>query len=529
MQSNGTAPRLNFYIKIGIFLVLLLWLGFFMAEKIDLTTADLGRHIKNGELLAGSGYDLTDKNSLLFQNFYSYTNPDFPFTNHHWASGVIFFWVYKIVGFAGLSIFYILLSVATFSIFFFVASRESDFSLVSIFSFLLIPLIAERREIRPEIFSYFFAALFFLLLWLWRVKKISWRWLLALPVIMVLWVNLHVYFFLGIVLVGFFLFAEVSEIFFFRLADEDFGERIRLAKGLFLAFVLTILGTLVNPFGFKLLLHPLNIYKNYGYTVLEEKSVWFLENYGIANPNFLTVKAVLVLFLAGFFLLLFINRKKISVRYLLMAIFFGAIGWMALRNFSLLGLFALPVLAYVYSVIFRQKKEEMNIAKENGITMLYIVVILLGLYINYQFIFAHSRNFGIGLRPGAEDAANFFREKRIAGPIFNDYDIGGYLIWNLYPQEKVFVDNRPEVYPHSFFSEVYKPMQDDPDIFRRIDQEYNFNSIFFYKNDITPWGMNFMKNIKENQEWAKAFEDDYAVIYLKKNETNKKLIEDHPK
>ena len=398
--------------------MLLFWLGFLYAQKIDLSTADLGRHLKNGEILANSGYNITDKNSLLFQNFYSYTNPDFPFTNHHWASGVIFFWIYKMAGFSGLSIAYVVLSLAIFSIFFRITVRESNFVLASVFSFFLIPLMAERQEIRPEIFSCLFAALFLLILWLWHRREISWRWLFALPAVMVLWANLHVYFFLGIVIAGIFLFSEILEIIFFRLTDEEFQDKLQKTKKMIVAFLLTLLGTLANPFGLKLALHPLNIYKNYGYTVLEEKSVRFLENYGIMNPNFLTVKTVLILFAIGFVFLIFSGWRKISIRYFLLAIFFGAIGWMALRNFTLLGLFALPILGYAYASIFQQKAGEINIAKEYGITILYITVVSVGLYINYQFVRAHSQNFGIGLEPGVEKAADFFEGAKNSRPDF---------------------------------------------------------------------------------------------------------------
>ena len=510
--------------KLIIFIVLVAWFCFLMAEKIDLATADLGRHLKNGEWTVSSGFDLSEKNSPIRANFYSYTNPDFPFTNHHWASGVLFFWIYEIAGFSGLSIAYIFLSAIIFSIFFYIARRESNFAVASAFSFFLIPLMAERHEIRPEAFSYLFTALFLLILWLWHKKNISWRWLFALPAIMILWVNLHVYFFLGILLIGVFWFSEIAEIIFIRLTDEDFREKIQIIKGQSLAVVLTLLGTLANPFGLKLVLHPLNIYKNYGYTVLEEKSVGFLENYGIMNPNFTAVKTVLILFIVGFALLLIVSRKRIDIRYTLLAIFFGIIGWMALRNFTLLGLLALPILGHLYFNVFRQYAGEINIAKEYGITILYIAVILMGLYGNFQFASAHSKNFGIGLEPDVEKSANFFKEEKITGPIFNDYDIGGYLIWNLFPREYVFVDNRPEVYPNAFFSEVYKPMQEDLAIFEKIDEEYNFNAIFFYRNDITPWAQNFFGKIAKNENWAPVYKDEYAIIYLKRNETNDPII-----
>jgi hypothetical protein len=218
----------------------------------------------------------------------------------------------------------------------------------------------------------------------------------------------------------------------------------------------------------------------------------------------------------SFIFLFFTNRRKITISILITAVFFGALGWLAIRNFTLLGFFALPILSYNFYNIFRQKKGETNYAKENGVAVLYIVLAALGFYGSIQYISAHGRESGIGLKPGVENAADFLRKEKIAGPLFNNYDFGGYLIWELFPGEKVFVDNRPAEYPGSFFSDVYKPMQETAAIFEKVDQEYNFNAVFFYRRDITPWGTNFLKVIEINPAWAKVFEDDYAVIFVKK-------------
>ena len=71
----------------------------------------------------------------------------------------------------------------------------------------------------------------------------------------------------------------------------------------------------------------------------------------------------------------------------------------------------------------------------------------------------------LGLLPKINAAADFYKTNKIQGPIFNNYDIGGYLIFHLYP-EKIFVDNRPEAYPTSFFQDVYIPMQENNDIWK---------------------------------------------------------------
>jgi hypothetical protein len=97
-----------FYI---LFVLVIIFYILLLAKEINLTNSDLGRHLKNGEII------LTKK-FIPKTNLYSYTFPDFPFYNHHWLSGVVFYVVCKMFGFSGLSVFYIFISVITFFIFF---------------------------------------------------------------------------------------------------------------------------------------------------------------------------------------------------------------------------------------------------------------------------------------------------------------------------------------------------------------------------------------------------------------------------
>jgi len=512
MKNSGVASRRKLFLKIGIFILLLTWLGFLLARKIDLTSADLGRHLQNGKWVVENHFNIFEKNSPLFQNYYSYTNPDFPVVNHHWGSGVFFYFIFKLFGFSGLSLLYILLSLVAFLLFFLIAVEESSFTLAVILSFFLAPLMAERVEIRPEVFSVLFSAIFFFALWQYTCHRLSARWLIALIPLQIIWVNFHVYFFLGIFLAGAYLLEA--------LLRKLWGQ-VKILSILLLALVL---GSLVNPFGLTGLIYPLQIFQNYGYTIVENKSVSFVENYGIQNPNFLVIKAVLVLLVFSWVIAIAARRKNLSVSLFLASLFFGIIAWLAIRNFTLLGFLALPILAVNFGELWRRDNSKMIEAKENLIACLYIVLVALALYDNYQYVSAHLKTRGIGLEPGVEKAAIFLRQENIAGPIFNNYDVGGYLIWNLCPKEKVFVDNRPEAYPVSFFDEVYKPMQDYENIWNEQKNKWNFNAVVFYYHDITPWSQSFAGHIQKNPEWAKVFQDDYIEIFLRRNEPNQRII-----
>jgi hypothetical protein len=489
--------------KIFVLILLIGWFIFLTTTKIDLITADLGRHLKTGELIF--------KRQLpIYTNFYSYTNPNFPVVNHHWGSGFIFFLIQKVSGFFGLSGFYLLLNLITFLLFFRLAQKNAGFGLAVFTSIFAIPLIAERKEIRPEIFSYFFSALFFWILWHFKNKSLSWRWLLILPFLEIFWVNLHIYFFLGQVLIGVFLFEAVILKIFRSQAKSE-------VKKLILIFVITILSALVNPYGLKELFYPLNIFKNYGYRIVENQSILFLEKLNFYNPNFIIFKITYLLFILSFIFVFIFNKKKFSISYFVIGLSFGLIAFFAIRNLTIFGFFIIPIISYnLKEGLFSKIKLDLLILT----TVIFFMVNL----IITPFLIFQSNNFGFGLKKDVNLSAEFFKKEKIQGPIFNNYDIGGYLIYHLFPKEKVYVDNRPEAYPADFFTKNYISVQNNNNKWFEIEKKYHFNAIFFSHRDYTPWGQNFLINRINDSSWAPVYADEYAIIFLKRNLKNDPII-----
>jgi len=493
--------------QIFILILLMLWYGFFLFHKIDLTTVDLGRHIKNGELILNGDF------GILKNNLYSYTESDFKVINHHWGGGVFFYLIFKVVGFVGLSFFYLFLSLFIFYLFFRIAWKESNFYIAFTLSLLLIPLIAQRTEIRPEIFSYLFIALFFWILWNWKNKKISYKWLFILPILEIIWVNTHIYFIFGPALIGLFL---VDRLIKKKKVFNKFG----------LILILTGLASLINPFFIKGVLEPFDIFKNYGYRIVENQSVWFLQKLGIVNnPNLILYEIVLGILILSFILLLILKRKRISFIYFCLAFVWSILGWLAIRNFTIFGLFALPIISYNINNILNKKIKLKFLNAKIFFTFIILSIFLIIFMIYQQKLPLNKEIIGFGLISENNQSAQFFKDNNIKGPIFNNYDIGGYLIYHLYPQEKVFTDNRPEAYSVSFFEDKYIPAQQDNSVWQKEIEEYNFNSIFFSHRDYTPWGQNFLIERVNDPEWAVVFADQYAIIFLKRNSLNQSIIE----
>ncbi len=483
-------------------LSLLFLYGLLTTQKINLVTADLGRHLKNGELVLKGG-----AGKIWQENFYSYTYPDYSFLNHHWGSGVIFYLIQHLFGFTGLSVFFTLLTLATFLIFFRLAWKNSGFNPALLAGVIVLPILASRIEIRPEAFSYLLAGIFWWILSESR-KKRGLIWLL--PVLELIWINLHIYFFLGFFIIGVFFLEELVSRNLSRLRD------LSIVGGL------SLVASFVNPAGIKGVFYPLQIFKGYGYRLFENQTVWFLDRLVKYPPSLYFKIAFGALALS--WLYVFWKRKKISISNFLLTIFFSFLGWTAVRNFTLFGYFCLPVM-----VANLGGGKEGSERKETTIESFTVgsaaISLLVVLFLLNPVYWQGKIALGLGLEKSTLGAVEFFQKEKLAGPIFNNYDNGGYLIYFLYPREKVFVDNRPEAYPKEFFEETYIPMQEQEKKWAEQDKEYNFNAIFFYRNDLTPWGQSFLLSRITDPAWAPVYVDDWSIIFLKRDRKNEKTIQ----
>ncbi|HUW24085.1 MAG TPA: hypothetical protein VMW04_00490 [Patescibacteria group bacterium] len=506
----------TFLVKVRLILtaVLVLLFIFLQSSKINLATADLGRHLKNGEIiLQGDPWQIWRTNS------YSYTHSDYPFLNHHWGSGIIFFLIWRIAGFVGLSIFFSLITLVTFWLFFRLAWKGSRFSVAWLTAILVLPVLVSRTEIRPEIFSYLFAGVFWWILDNFRQKRLSSRFLFLLPLLMLFWVNLHIYFFLGFFLIGVFFLEEL--VFVLKktggLRDLSYLRNLSIAGGL------CLVASFLNPAGLKGLWYPLQIFKGYGYRLFENQTVWFLDKLVNYPPSlyFKIVFGVLVLS----WVYAFLAKRKVTHRCFLFSLFFSFMGWTAVRNLTLFGYFAWPIIAGNLREIGRGEKTGERPELEDFMAASLGGLLLLGLFLLNSSYWLARLSLGFGLEKGNEKAAEFFLENHLSGPIFDNYDNGGYLIYYLFPKERVFVDNRPEAYPKEFFEKTYIPMQESEEKWQEVEKEYHFNAIFFYRLDLTPWGQNFLVSRIKDSAWAPVYVDNWSIIFLKRSSQNQTSIQ----
>lgn len=513
---------LSFLIILGLCCLVVI----IFARKIEFSAVDLGRHLENGRLV------FTD-HDVLFKNFYSYTEPEHRFINHHWLAGVIFYVVYLLGGFKLLSLFNLLLALVIFLIFFRLARRRGGLVLAALFSLPVIFLMGERIEIRPETFSYLFLALTWLILENPHLSRPRRR-LFLIP-LFILWANIHIYFFLGLALYFFWILGRSWSPLAGRswLSGVKLKAAVRAVKPDIIDFFLLVGACLLTPNHIYGLFYPFNILRDYGYQIAENKSIFFLNNL-ILNYNFLIFKIVLAVLVLGWLADWLVSRQTRWTDWLF-GLFISTLALLAVRNLALFGVVALVLLSSAWRrpVLFLWKKIKVFFPGQQAAITVYslsIILILVLADISFLEIDGQGRhNFlkeerGLGLAAGSEDSFQFFRNSGFSGPIFNNYDAGSALIFGLADKEKVFVDNRPEAYESRFFTEIYIPMQNDQAQWQKYLNQYKFQTIYFSYNDATPWSKVFLNRILTDRDWAVVYFDRYYIILARKSATAPALL-----
>ncbi len=463
---------------IYLLIFFLLFIGFF--HPVYSITQDLGRHLITGEIILQTY-------SVPKTNLFSYTYPNFPFINHHWLSEVLYYSSFQKIGFNGLLFLNTILALLSFGLIFFKINKKSGILSLLFCSLLFLPILFERTDVRPEFFSFLFLSLFIVILY--RLREKFTRLIFLLPLIELFWVNMHIYFPIGIVLLMFFIIDGIFK--------KPFNSRYTGISLLVLAGC--ILATLLNPNGLTGALYPFSVFQNYGYSIEENQNIFFLW-------SLIHKQSILFFFIAVpiLFVNLTLNFKRVLLVDWLISIFFTILAILSIRNF--------PLFVLATFIPFTKALSNIKLSLPKHLrTVLFIF--LLGLAVFEAHGIYTKKGFGLGVEKGAKEAADFFIKGKLKGPIFNNFDIGSYLDYRLYPREKVFVDGRPEAYPASFFKDIYIPMQLDDRKFELEDQKYNFNTIFFSHTDQTPWAEAFLKQVTRNNKWQMVYLDDFTVIY----------------
>lgn len=469
------------------FTILLYAFIFLLQQDFVLTAEDLGRHIILGKIIISC-------HCIPANNLLSFTNPSFPFINHHWLSEVIFYVLSNTFGLTSLLVFkvgVILFCLLTLGI---LAKQKGSLFWVLIISLIEIKIFSGRFHVRPELFSFLFITLFLIFFEYYKKTKKIYV-LFTLPLIELLWVNLHIYFPVGIAMYMFFLF------------EQFFTFKSKVDKRLYIILLLLLFAGFANPHGLTGLLLPFTIFNNYGTQIIENLSVWYLTAVGF-SPDLLFTFEITVILLAISYI------RKLSQRDIFYACFaiFGTIAGLAMiRNFPIFVIASWIPLVSGLTVL--EKKFTQTQEKSMVIVAKFFIVLIIFFFTIFIDIWqAYSINaFGFNFLPATQSAVDFIKKNDIHGPYFNNLVIGSYLIYAFYPQEKVFIDARPEAYPVKFF-DVYRKMEASQSYFNQQADKYHINALIISRVDENAG--NLVPKLLIDPRWTRVYKDSWSYVFV---------------
>lgn len=479
-----------------LFFLILLMVLFFLAVR-EVTDPDFWWHLRAGQYIY-------ETRSIPRTDIFSFTFEGHEWVTHEWLSEVLIYLIFKWLGWGGLVASFALIITAAFGLSYYSCEKSGAQPFVSWVVVLLGAMAtAPVWGVRPQMFSLLLASLFlFVLTGCMRLEVGRLVWLL--PPLMLLWVNLHGGYVLGLVLITITLFGISLD---GLIEKRTHKEILRRVSPLIFVLVACVIVVPLNPNGARLFTYP---FETLASSAMQEHiEEWF-------SPNFHQTRFLpLAVLLLATFAALALSAKRLRVSELLMLC---ATAYAVLRSGRHLPIFAfaaVPLLAEHATLWIKSQglaqslfAPEKILSKRQAVLRFAVLVIALGVSVmNVRHVIASQTEAEEKHFPAR--AVAFLRAQNLPDPIFNWYDWGGYLIWKLYPERRIYIDGRADVYGDAFIEEFLRASKGQGDW--REPLRRNGIRTVIVKPD-SPLASLLLKE----EGWSKAFEDNQAVVLVKR-------------
>ncbi|HET9909125.1 MAG TPA: hypothetical protein VFQ23_20925 [Anaerolineales bacterium] len=388
---------------------------------------DLPRHLLMGKYVLETGSPPT-------QEIFAYPYEGQSYVSHEWLAGVLFYLSYVLFDLNGVVLLASLLIAGTFTILFSDAVRQNG-EIVP--NFLLIFFGASVTSIhwipRPHLFT-----MLFLAIWLTRIERLdrgnsSKLWMF--PALMLLWGNIHAEFVAGFLTLLAYIAGWLWNYLFARQSLNA-----STGKNLLLVTITSFVATLINPAGLRTWGTILG-YINNSYLMSRITET--------RPPDFARAEYFPLLLLLVISVLLMVTRRdKFTPAHIFLLLGFGTMSLLSARNAHLFGVVAPFVLSNGLkglSNIQPFKRMESLISGIERQISGRMVPSLLAVVISVP-ILASAVNFN-RFEPAVfpVDAVHWLKENPQPGQVFNAFDWGGYILFHLWPEKKVFIESQTDV------------------------------------------------------------------------------------
>jgi hypothetical protein len=345
---------------------------------------------------------------------------------------------------------------------------------------------------RPQLLSFLFAALFFAVIDVAEKKP---RWLLALPVITVLWANSH-----GGVLLGVALLGLWTTLKFFD-ANCQWSEK----KGWLLAAIAVTLASLLTPNGLQTYVYLFSLQGS----VLQARTSEYISAFRLYTLGYVWQQLwVVAFYLVALFAAVSLFRDK-RWRFLAVTIFLAAISASSFRYFVFFLFLAAPYVAQ--GVQSGLKGLPKFTPRMTGISQALLMIALLGLLIA-GFVRGTMFRGGFYENLYPVEIANFVQENNLRGRVFNTMEWGGYLLWRLTPRVTPFIDGR--MLDEKRFPPYTNILWATPPGIQWFEKEHFQLVIMPYHGRFDSQRYKLLDYLRARPEWQLVYRDKKGVLFI---------------
>jgi hypothetical protein len=471
--------------------------------------ADTGYHIRAGEYII--------KNlTVPHHDIFSHISPPIPWTAHEWLSEVIYALIHKVSGLSGIVVFTAVLIALAYAVLFKFLKSSGISTLVAALVVSLATGVSTIHWLaRPHIFSLFLTLIWYIVLDTYQYKKKNYLYLL--PPLMLLWVNLHGGFLAGFILLGVYITGNILRAIFIPEERHDAPKRFKM---LFLFSILCLIASLINPRGYEILFFP---FKLTGNKFIMDHVNEFL------SPNFhydLRYEYMLLLMIVVFG----ISILRLNIIETMLVLLFTHMSLYSARYIPLYAIILSPIIGKRIDDIIESVRDR-NLIKRflafsdrtgntDSMTRWHIWSVL-SIVVVVFLLFTGTLEYGFDKKTRPFDAIQFMKKEKIPGNMFDNDEFGDYIIYTAWPEYKVFIDGRSDMYGTKIMKEYFKVIGIKTG-WEEVFKKYNITWVIYQPDSVLS---NFLL---ERNDWKLIYADKVADIFVKNIPENQSLINKYP-
>jgi hypothetical protein len=499
--------------------------------------AGIGWHIRTGQLILAT-HEIPRADP--FSPLTSSAGGGQPWFAWEWLYDVVVGWLDSAAGLNGVVLFTVLMIAGLFAWTFRLLLRWGTNVLVA----LVLVLLAESGAMihflaRPHVVSWVFTVA-----WFWILESAerrvvgspfasspshsasprSWQ-LWLLPLLMVVWVNVHGGFLVGFVLLAIYWLGAVWE--WFSLKGDRFEILLQKIRAGRRAWALTFTGvvsaaaTLVNPYGARLQVH---IYRYLSNRFLMDH----IDEFQSPNFHYVAQKCFAGLLLLSL-VALAAKRREASASQSLVMLFAVYAGLYASRNIPVSSLLLILVIGPWLSEGMDRLRERQTLVRWRRPASPSLLQRMKGIELSLSghlwsvaaivlAVWIAAEGGMLGARPLMDAhfdakrfpvyAVDFLEKQDVQGPVVSPDYWGGYLIYRLYPRVRMVVDDRHDYYGEEFVKSYLKMMRVEPGWGDFLEQ-HQAHCLVVPKNSAVA------NILVETPGWQPIYSDDVAVVFVR--------------